>query len=65
MRFFVILFDFLIKILYNIYGGREFCSRTVYKTANCAGKWAFSFYYTKSFIKNQVKALEIDIFYYF
>ena len=60
-----VLFDFLIKILYNIQGGREFCDRTACKTAQCAGKKAFFFYYIIFFIKNQVKALEIDIFYYF
>ena len=35
------------------------------KPLNCAGKKAFFFYYIIFFIKNQVKALEIDIFYYF
>ena len=28
-------------------------------------KWAFFFCYNIFFLKNQVKALEIDIFYYF
>ena len=43
----------------------------IFKTERCAkpliapAKKPFFFYYIIFFIKNQVKALEIDIFYYF
>ena len=35
------------------------------KPLNAPAKKPFFFYYNIFFIKNQVKALEIDIFYYF
>ena len=35
------------------------------KPLNAPAKWAFFFYNIIFFIKNQIKALRIDIFYYF